>query len=73
MSKVNELYYRKGKVMGNKEVFSKGMAKVETKAKAADKKASFEKATREVFSVSNEFAKRGMAEFANLVKQKTAA
>lgn len=61
--------------MGNKEVFSKGMAKVEAKTGTADKKAGFEKATRQIISVGEEFAKRGMAEFANLIKQneKTAA
>lgn len=61
--------------MANKEEFNKGMARVEAKVETADKKAGFEKATRKIIPVSEEFAKRGMAEFANLIKQneKTAA
>ena len=60
--------------MANKEAFNKGMAKVEAKTGAAEKKAAFDKA-RATISVGEEFAKRGMVEFANLMKQgeKTAA
>jgi len=60
--------------MANKEAFIKGMAKVEAKPEVADKKVAFDKA-RATISVGEEFAKRGMVEFANLIKQneKTAA
>ena len=45
--------------MANKEAFNKGMAKVEAKTGAAEKKAAFDKA-RATISVGEEFAKRGI-------------